>query len=87
MDLVDSCQSGVNDARTCAKIDTPLTQPRSLIVLAQNLLRQRSALLPQRRPLVSNLVQQIYNYDSNPEAMRPRILETVDRLTAMNAED
>lgn len=58
----------------------------SLITLAQQLARQRSTLPPQRRPLVSNLVQQIYNYDANPDAMRPRILETIERLSQVNAE-
>jgi hypothetical protein len=32
LDLASSCQFGLNDAGTCAKIDTRLTQPGSLSV-------------------------------------------------------
>jgi hypothetical protein len=32
MDLVETCDFGVNDSGTCEKIDTPLTQNRSLVV-------------------------------------------------------
>src|ERR1700731_4688174 len=31
-DLADSCEFGLNDAGTCGKIDTPLTQPSSRAV-------------------------------------------------------
>jgi len=34
LDLAETCKFGVNDAGTCGKIDTPLTQDRSLGVLS-----------------------------------------------------
>ncbi len=54
---------------------------KSLIVLARHLQRHRPTLPPESRPLVSTLVEQLYSYDANPEAMRPRILKTIDRIT------
>lgn len=65
-----------NDSRTCEPRDTGLTQPCSLIVLARQL--TRSPGVP--RQLASLLLQQTYSYDANPDAMRPRILDTIERI-------
>ena len=64
MNHAESCDFGVNNAGTCGEIDTPLTQERSLSVLAQDLMRLRPTLPPAARPYCSNLIEQIKNYTS-----------------------
>jgi hypothetical protein len=54
----------------------------SLIVLARHLARHRPNLPPEKRSLASNLIQQIYRYDADPDAMRPKILKTIERIEA-----
>jgi hypothetical protein len=68
-----------NESLTCKQIDTPLPRDRSLIVLARQI-ATRTDLTPHKRRLASTLLQQTYSYDANPEAMRPRILETIERI-------
>jgi hypothetical protein len=54
----------------------------SLIVLARHLARHRPNLPPEKRSLASNLIQQIYRYDADPDAMRPKILKMIERIEA-----
>lgn len=35
---------------------------------------------PDQPPLFSVLIQQLGNFDANPDAMRPKIRETLDRI-------
>lgn len=44
---------------------------------------------PDAAPLISNLIEQLRNFDSNPDALRPMILKTIDRIEAAtpNAEE
>lgn len=70
-----------NDSRTCEPRDTGLTQPCSLIVLARKIAK-RPDLTPHAQRLASLLLQQTYSYDVNPDAMRPLILATIERIQA-----
>lgn len=65
--LVSSGDFGVNGAGTGSKIDTPLTHAGSLDVLAGHLYRHRPRLPPIKQRLVSNLIEQIGNYENNPD--------------------
>lgn len=56
----------------------------TLIVLARAIVR-RPDLPPHKRQLASLLLQQTYNYDANPEEMRPRILATIERIEGARA--
>lgn len=51
---------------------------RSLPVLINALTRARPG--HPRAHLVSTLIEQCRRFDSNPDAMRPRILRTIDQL-------
>lgn len=75
--------SGVNEARTGAKSDAPLTRLGSLPVLINALTRARPG--HPRAHLVSTLIEQCKRFDGNRDAMRPKILRTIDQL--VNAED
>ena len=55
--------------------------------LAAHLARLRPTVAPAARPLVSNLIGQLGNYERNPKGLRPMIMATINRLAAVNAED
>lgn len=72
-----------NDERTSPRIDTKLPRDRSLPVLITALARKRHG-HPQRDRIVV-LIGQCRNYGKFP-GMGQRILETIDKLTLVNAE-
>jgi hypothetical protein len=49
---------------------------------ARHVARHRPNLPPEKRSLASNLIQQIYRYDADPDAMRAKILKTIERIEA-----
>lgn len=71
-----------NDVATGRQIDTQLAHERSLDVLARHLYRHRPRLAPIKQRLVSNLIEQMGNYENNPDRLRPLILESINRLEA-----
>ena len=79
-------ENRVNTSGTGSKTDTPLTQA-NLALFARHLARLRPTVAPAARPLVSNLIGQLGNYERNPKGLRPMIMATIDRLAAVNAED
>ncbi|SHJ68693.1 hypothetical protein SAMN05444159_1232 [Bradyrhizobium lablabi] len=81
--------SDVNGARTGSKSDAGLTQPCSLKVLASHLARLRPG--HPAGPHISNLINQLGNYERNPVLLRPMILMSMQRIEEarpgpMNAE-
>lgn len=54
----------------------------TLIECAKHLARLRQTAPPEARPLISNLIEQLKNYPSNPGALRPRILKSAERVRA-----
>jgi hypothetical protein len=55
-----------------------MTEPRSLDVLARHLARLRPG--HPAGPHISNLIQQLGNYERNPAVLRPMILMTMRRI-------
>jgi hypothetical protein len=55
---------------------------------ARHLARLWPTVEPEKRVYVSTLRQQCKNYQVNPEALRPKMLATIERLAApINAEE
>lgn len=66
-----------NESGTCSPTRAKSVQAGSLPVLINALVRARPG---HRAPhLVSTLIEQCRRFDSNPDAMRPRILRTIDQ--------
>jgi uncharacterized short protein YbdD (DUF466 family) len=44
---------------------------------------------PDAAPLISTLIEQLRNFDRDPDAFRPKILKTIDRIEArpLNAQE
>jgi hypothetical protein len=81
----DSGQSGTNRAGTDEKIDTPLTQGRSLDVPAciSGLIRLRPTLVPGAQPIVWTLIQQLKAWETGDRGeLRRTILQSVERIEA-----
>ncbi len=78
-DLAGSSEFGVNDARTCADSDTPVTQPRSVDVLAQT----KSDLRAIRRQYgaTSAIGHCCSNLDELLEKLPPGAEDRIDYLT------
>ena len=78
--------SGMNDARTGAKSDTPLTRAVSLSVLISQLAGRRQG--HPKADIVSTLIEQCKYYDrTGAVVMRPKILATIERISPLNAEN
>lgn len=73
----------MNDTETSGSTRAKSVQTCSLDVLAKHLYRHRPRLPPMKQRLVSNLIEQIGNYENSPDSLRPLILESIDRLTAI----
>jgi hypothetical protein len=78
MNLTRSPEFSVNDTGTNSKTDTPLTQQRSLDVLARHLIRLRPGHSAGR--MISDLIQQLGNYERNPDSLRPLMIRTMQRI-------
>jgi hypothetical protein len=76
--LQDGVRQSANDAGTCEKIGTYLTRSDSLDVLARHLARLRPGHPAGQH--ISNLIQQLGNYERNPLVLRPLIMETMQRI-------
>jgi hypothetical protein len=77
---VSLCQLMVNEAGSCARISTEMTQPGSLDVLARHLTRLRPAYSQDAQHHISNLIQQCGNFEQNPEGLRAKMLATMERI-------
>ena len=76
--LAENGSLSVNDAGTVEKIDTPLTQLRSLDVLARDLARLRPGHPAGHH--ISLLIEQLKNYERNPILLKPMIQMTMRRI-------
>lgn len=70
----------MNDSGTRTDIKAGSTQVCSLAVHATHLLKSVSTAPVEKRPLIYLLVNQIGNFDRDPELMRPLILATIDHI-------
>ena len=70
----------VNDTATCSQVDLNLTKARSLAVLASALRRARPG--HPRAHHIGMLIEQCKNYHRNPDALRPLMLKTIERIEA-----
>ena len=74
----ENTQTYANDSATSSPTNTIQAQARSLSVLARDLARLRPG-----HPAgyhISNLIEQLKNYERNPVLLRPMILMSVQRI-------